>query len=119
MQEATTQAISKGLTWLKSDEARKLGYDLNRVRLDDIRMNNPTYCVLGQASPTGWFWDAPRPHPVGPLRPGFLLGEDGDWDMRRKAWDVDHGFWTLVDGGWDQVTDAWVAAIQADRDSVA
>src|SRR5262245_56597800 len=113
IQEEIRQAVSKGMTWLKSDEARNLGYDLNRVNLDGLDMTNPNLCVLGQAAaPTTWYWDAPRPG----LGPRPIGGEgESDWHEARKEWDTAHGFCANEDS-WDQLEDAWKAAIRAERD---
>jgi hypothetical protein len=117
--DETTVALDrarKGLAWLRSEEAARLGFDPSRIDATALTMNSPYRCALAQSiapERRHVLW-APYPSAVDLIEGVAELDDAEDWGTE---WDCDwfqaHGFTNDPANGvhWEELDAAWQRAL--------
>lgn len=111
-----TDRAQRGYDWLASDEAKRLGFDINLLNPDLLDLSDVCGCVLGETYQMGSYWDA-----IDHLfDEGYSVAIAEDW-FAAPEWEQAHGFLLTGDDSYDkaayaELTDAWRQVIKKERD---
>lgn len=113
----------RGYDWLASDEAKRLGFDINLLNPDLLNLEDACGCALGETYQMGNYWDAmerlaDEGYPVVTIDDDMAV--DGE-QCSTYLWERMHGF--LLGGAepisrsaYAELTDAWRHVIKKERD---